>query len=535
LWWEWSGSFCNCVGKPVSTLRIAAPALLLAWCILLPFLNKPFTIDDPLFLRAAEHAWQDPLHPLDFEQVWNTGERLRLAEFLTGGALPAYVLLPVVWAGSSEWAAHLYQMFLLGGFLIASVSVARRLGCDPRQARAVGLLVASNPVTLAMASTTMPDVMASCFGLVAIDRLLAFSAKGGGSSGLAGAVALAAAMLSRASAAMLALPPAIHLQRKRLRPLLLWPFALAAVLALGFLRLNRGGAGIESAVETYVSSANIPRNLVGFLCFQALTGPVLLYALLLEGWRLRAASAALLVCGIALTALPYANLQVYAVAGAIGLCFLAALAIVARKIPKSKAAVLPLLIPWLCTGLLAAPYVHMAAKYLLPSVPAAALLIVLHGAALPPPRFRAVLIVMVTLGCIAGALIVAGDAALAQSQRNAVDSLIVPRLKEGSVVWAAGQWAFLHYAQRAGARALANTAPLPKPGDFIAVSTLDYFGRLHRLPIKMDLVHAESDRRFGVFVLNRALKAGFYGNRFGYLPFVVGRGEVNRYEVWRVR
>ena len=36
--------------------------------------------------------------------------------------------------------------------------------------------------------------------------------------------------------------------------------------------------------------------------------------------------------------------------------------------------------PWLGAGLVALPYVHMAAKYLLPAVPAAALLVVLHGA-----------------------------------------------------------------------------------------------------------------------------------------------------------
>ena len=44
-----------------------------------------------------------------------------------------------------------------------------------------------------------------------------------------------------------------------------------------------------------------------------------------------------------------------------------------RQLPHA----LPLAL-WLGSGLLAAPYVHMAAKYLLPGVPAAALLIVLR-------------------------------------------------------------------------------------------------------------------------------------------------------------
>ena len=79
------------------TLRLAAPAMVVASLLLLPFLNKPFTIDDPLFLREARHALVDPLHPADFEQVWNAGDRQKLSQYLLGGTLPAYVLAPVDW------------------------------------------------------------------------------------------------------------------------------------------------------------------------------------------------------------------------------------------------------------------------------------------------------------------------------------------------------------------------------------------------------------------------------------------------------
>src|SRR5690348_3973312 len=111
-------------------LRLAAPAILLASLLLLPFLNKPFTIDDPLFLRAAQHALSDPAHPADFEQVWNSGDRLRLSQYWLGGTLPAYLLMPVAALGAAEWAAHLYQWLVLCLFLMACVAVARRMGCD---------------------------------------------------------------------------------------------------------------------------------------------------------------------------------------------------------------------------------------------------------------------------------------------------------------------------------------------------------------------------------------------------------------------
>jgi hypothetical protein len=221
------------------TLRLAAPAIFVASLLLLPFLNKPFTIDDPLFLRAAKHALVDPLHPADFEQVWNVGDRQKLSQYLLGGTLPAYVLSPVAALGGREWMAHLYQVLLLSGFLLASVSVARRLGCDRRQASTVGLVIASNPVTLAMAATCMPNVMAIMFGMLGMDRILLFREARRWGVGLASGLLLAAAVLCRASTA---------------------PLVLVAVL----LRLLRGGVANVDLPAGNVKLALIQGNALGW-------------------------------------------------------------------------------------------------------------------------------------------------------------------------------------------------------------------------------------------------------------------------------
>ena len=57
---------------------------------------------------------------------------------------------------------------------------------------------------------------------------------------------------------------------------------------------------------------------------------------------------------------------------------------------------------------------------------------------------------------------------------------------------------------------------------------------LDRLPLHRELLLTSSDRRCGVFVLNRRLRAGFHSNRFGYLPFAIGCAEVNAYDVYTV-
>ena len=409
------------------TLRLTAPAIFVAALLLLPFLNKPFTIDDPLFLREAKHALVDPLHPADFEQVWNAGDRQKLSQYLLGGTLPAYVLAPVAALGGREWVAHLYQFLLLSGFLVASVSVARRLGCDRRQANTAGLLIASNPVTLAMAATCMPDVMAMMFGMAGIDRLLLFREEPRWGVGLASGLLLAAAMLCRASTAPLLLVAALVLMPttwKRAAECL-WPLGIAAVVAAVFISLNRGPAvhaTVGAALQSLTSIRNVPRNLVAFLCYQALTGPLLIYALLSNGRMFAGVVAGLVALGVGLSMLTVsANLVLYAVPASLGICFVLACVITAGSIRHAlpgirggelRLPVLPLLV-WLGCGMVALPYVHMAAKYLLPGVPAAALLIVLHGDRVRQQRYPLTVALLVALGWISGALIVVGDTTLA--------------------------------------------------------------------------------------------------------------------------
>ena len=544
------------------TVRLAAPALFLASLLLLPFLNRPLAIDDPLFLREARHALVDPLHPADFEQVWNAGDRQKLSQYLLGGTLPAYVLAPVAALGGREWMAHLYQLMLFSGFVIASVSVARRLGCDPRQANVVGLLVATNPVSLAMAATCMPDVMAAMFAMAGLDRLLLFREErrwgAGLAAGLAAGLLLAAAVLCRASTAPLVLVAALLVMPAAWKRAAhyLWPLAVAAVAIAVFAGLNRGGAAhasVGAAFQALTAARNVPRNLVAFLCFQALTGPILVYALLSRGAKFAGAVAALVALGVALSRVTAsANLVLYAVPAALGICLVWAAVGVVRGIRHAapSAAVPPggsataaegrrfaivwPLVVWLGAGLVALPYVHMAAKYLLPGVPAAALLVAFHAARAGQRRYPLTVALLIALGWSTGALIVIGDTTLANSQRQAVDRLIAPRVRRGLHVWAAGQWTFLAYAEDAGAHALANTPPLPGPGDYLVVSRLGYYGKLDRLPFRRELLNTAPDRRCGVFVLNRHLGAGFYSIRFGYLPFAIGCAEVDAYDLYRV-
>src|ERR1035438_7910457 len=57
----------------------------------------------------------------------------------------------------------------------------------------------------------------------------------------------------------------------------LWPLGMAVVVAAVLLSLNRGpaaGATVGTAFQALTSIRNVPRNLVAFLGYQALTGPL---------------------------------------------------------------------------------------------------------------------------------------------------------------------------------------------------------------------------------------------------------------------
>ena len=78
----------------VAVLACAWPALLLATVCLLPFLNKPFPIDDPWFLTMAQQIVKHPAHPMDFEICWNTGlsdECTKAYQFASGNPLMGQV------------------------------------------------------------------------------------------------------------------------------------------------------------------------------------------------------------------------------------------------------------------------------------------------------------------------------------------------------------------------------------------------------------------------------------------------------------
>ena len=122
---------------------------------LVPFLNKAFHIDDPLFLWMAQQVSQHPADPYGFSVNWYVSAKPMFSIMQNPPLNAYYMALAVKFLGWSELAMH-------GAFLVPAIAavlgtffLAQRLSGSPLLG---ALLVLFTPVFLVSATTVMCDV-----------------------------------------------------------------------------------------------------------------------------------------------------------------------------------------------------------------------------------------------------------------------------------------------------------------------------------------------------------------------------------------
>jgi 4-amino-4-deoxy-L-arabinose transferase-like glycosyltransferase len=464
--------------------RIPWAALALAAAVLLPFLTKAYTIDDPVFLREAQQLLHDPLHPTAFRMVWASERNLRASEFLPGGPLIAYLLIPLTVAGWREWAAHLLIFLYLAIAIVTTSALARRFGLSPWAQQAAAVLTATAPVALGMAGTMMPDIPAMMFVALGMERLIAWTERPRWPVGAAAAVFLALAVLARVNLVVLLAIAGYYTLRQSWVERRHWtnvlPVLCAGALALGGMRLTRdpdaGAGSTVAAVGHQLGFDFSGRHAVALLIAYLTTTPLLAALATRRGLR------------------PNALLWV-----------------------------------WLLIPVPVIAYVQIAPKYLLPVLPAAAILAA-YGLDRLASR-TCILAVLAGLGAVLGVLILRADARMAEAGRTAAAQLIRPRVQAGERVWFAGHWGFHWYAERAGGIPLTVHPPFPVRGDIIVSASVDRpVGLLPLVPKTLIETFGSTEPSGQVM----SQHAGFYSALWGLLPWwwepPLGPG----FQAWRV-
>ena len=416
---------------------------------------------------------------MDFDICWNDG-CAKAYNLTPGNSLMGYVLVPTVLGGPHEWMAHLTQLVLVWIAVMAMTALIFRFGWDRWHATTGALLLVAIPPFLPMASTAIPDILATAVALVAMERLAAWKAEQRWSQGAAAAIALGFAGFARPHLALLlplaafflldnATPKEILRQIRRKAWLWIPVFAGSGVLLAMILAVREHNLGINPP-PVVTGLQNIRSNLFTYLLYFAFPLPL---AICWLANRLNARRLHLVIIVLCAGAVPPFlfpwNLAVGLFCAVTGFVVLADLIVEAVTRRDLDALFLML---WILIPLPIVYYVHLPMKYLLPCIPAVILLCfrLLDGASVQFARAIALVLIVSSTGY--SLLIVHADAEFASFGRDSLYRLISSStLQQAKKVWSAQYWSYW-YAPLAGATLTFPAGPQPKPGDLLVIDVM---------------------------------------------------------------
>jgi hypothetical protein len=523
----------------IDVLACAWPALLLATVCLLPFLNKAFINDDPWFLTMAQQIVKHPMHPMDFSICWNLSTNcLTPGNALFGEEAQGYVLVPTVLGGTHEWMAHLTQLAFVWIAVLAMTSLVFRFGWDRAHAIAGALLLVATAPFLPLASTAMPDILATALALVAVERLAAWKAEQKVSQGVAAAIALALAAYARPHLVLL-LPLAAFFLLDSIQPreivsqirrkLWLWiPVVGGAILLLAIIAATREHNPVDSPPAVVTGTQHIRDNLRSYLMYFVFPLPL---AVCWIANRLKTGRPLIMILftGLAVALFFRHGHRLVSSLAIVGLGMMADLLYEALR--KRDHTALFLLL-WILIPLPIVYYIHLPMKYLIPCLPAVIFLCfrLMEGFSFRVARTAAVALIVASTGY--SLLILRSDAEYAEFGRDAMFRLIQPRVAAGERVWFGVQYSAFWYAPLAGAKLTFPGGPQPKPGDLLVVGRLESEDlSLALFPHRTLVGEVTHKYRFG-----RTMGAGMglYSTLAGDWLWGFGDSESDRYELWRI-
>src|SRR3989339_616951 len=135
--------------------------------ILLPFINKPFNVDDPFYLKMAQHIRTDPLHPYSFKINWSGEMRdaWQSGEANFPPLVPYYIAFVMAMSGSQEWVLHCAFLIFPVIAVLSFYFIARKYCKDPLLPT---LLFAATPVFSVSATSIMLDIPLVAFMVCAV-------------------------------------------------------------------------------------------------------------------------------------------------------------------------------------------------------------------------------------------------------------------------------------------------------------------------------------------------------------------------------
>lgn len=508
---------------------------------LVPFLSKPFNIDDPLFLWAAKQIQAHPGNPYGFNVEWGFRE-FPMSRVTENPPLACYYLaLAAGIFGWNEIGLHIAFLLPAVAVVLGTYRLARRLCQSPGLA---ALMTLFTPVFLVSANTVMCDMLMLAFWVWAAVFWVE-GMKGDKMTLLVVAGALISLALVTKYYGLCLVPLlAAHgliLKRRLGRWILPLVIPLVTIGVYQLLTASLYGSGLLGAAAHYANFAKehygfskVSATLIGLAFTGGCVATVVLFAPLL--WRpSRATLPALIVAAVLFALMPGAVLQKYSSIGGraralveVQLIFwamggLSILVLAAIDAWRRRDAASWLLALWVWGTFIFAALVNWTVngRSILPLVPAVAILVArrLEGRKETRPKF-----VTIFLGSGAAlALIVAfADFSFARAVRNVAEQAGAKYGQGPNKLWFQGHWGFQYYMERAGASPVDFKSSPLNFGDVVAVPS-NNTNLLPPDPKKSFLLETLSaPRRVAITTMEQPAGAGFYSSVWGPLPFAFG-------------
>ena len=524
---------------------------LLTVAVFVPFLAKPFNIDDPLFIWAAQQIYLHPGNPYGFDvnwaqtvfPMWNATENPPLACY--------YLALSAGFFGWSEIGLH--TAFLLPA--VAVVLGTRRLaGRFCRRPSLAALATLFTPVFMVSSLTVMCDVLMLAFWVWAVIFWVEGMERDDfGFLALSGLLVALAALTKYYGVSLLPLLLAYGWFRLR-RPgrwmiylviplAALYAYQVATIALYGhnlllravqftssFAALAKQNAGHSPAATGFVSLAFTG----GCVAAAAFFAPLL--------WRRRTlvvgGGAMILLAAFAVfggmlgidsddsdwTSRLLMNLQItfWAAAG------LGVLALAVAEVVQRRDAGAWLLALWVLGTFSFAAFCNWTVngRSILPMAPAVGILIARRLGKKFPMRetiWPRGAVIGLAASAVLSLLVLRADFLFARATRTSAQEACSKLKSDGHQLWFEGHWGFQYYMEAGGARAIDLAHPGLNPGDAFVEPVNNaglYSSQLDKRTARQLITVPKSPF---LATMDESAGAGFYSSIDGPLPFAFGR------------
>jgi hypothetical protein len=538
--------------------------IILALLILIPFLGKSLTIDDPLFVWQAKQLQLKPFDPFGFETNWFGFPKSMLVNVQN----PPVTCYWLALAGLVSWKETWLHLSLLPFPLLALwgvIQLARRFGADPFWA---ALLTLGSVGFLVSATNLMCDTMLTC-GIIwsillwikGLDRdniwLLILAAL------LAGFTALTKYF----GVSLIPLLAAYTLIRQKKLTWSLAPLLATVAILLGwhFWTLYKYDVSHLQGAQKYAENFNNAFS-DGTRYFSSVTflGGCILWPLIIMIWRVRSAGRIILAAGGLLGALISIqiadNLSVKSLGGLsvqlpVSTHILAAVFFAAGvavfwltaeyHIKNSHSPETWLIALWIWGTLFFMTIVNwtVAARSLLPMIPALAIIAAMPGksaektgsrkSSLPATAKKPLpvtsFITAAILGLALAVLATWGDFDWANSVHRAANELTAKYKAAGKQVYFQGHWGFQYYMELAGAT-VQDMQHLVTSPNTITIIPSNNSNTYPRNFLNWEAIELREERiKSRIYLTDPKDSAGFYSHIIGILPLAFAAGKPDKY------